>query len=145
MCKCSFFCNLTRIPLGKQSHHRLFYVSPTSEWERTIILLVYFFLSHLCFLFCLSCFSTWCGFSNFYFFFLVITKATMLKGPRGVGYLTGKTTTMWRPYSSLIEFAEIRFAGISKGNNRTVGTSILRATSNPFTAFENPHICIHLM
>lgn len=138
---------LSHVPLGKQTHQHLFYVSSTSGWSWSTILLVYFFQSHLRVSVLLegslSRFPTWHWFSNW--FFLVFSKATTLKSPRGVGYLTGKTPGMWRPCFSFSVSRNQFFWVFQREKYRAATPSYPWGICNPFTPFANLSLCIHLL
>lgn len=89
----------------------------------------------------LSRFPTWHWFSN-WFFFLVVSKAAMLKIPRGVGFLTGKTPVMWRPCFSLSVSRNQIFWDFQRKEHRAASTSCPWGVCNSFiplqTSAEHP-------
>lgn len=126
MYKCSFFlCLLCSIWKAILPPFILF--KPHLEWNKVITLLVYFFLSHLCFLWSwkTACLVFPLGIHSVNV--LVVSKATKLKGHREVGCLTGKIWAVWKSWSSL-ELAEMCICMVLEGNYSGMGIIFMNGT-----------------
>lgn len=149
MYKWFFFCNLPRslspmFHLESKPISIYFMWAPLQDEVGVPFFLSIVFQSHLRVSVLLegslSHFPTWHWFSNW--FFLVVSKATTLKSPRGAGYSTGKTPGMWRPCFSFSVSRNQFSCDFQRKKYRAATLSYPWGVCNPFT---NLSSCIHLL